>query len=220
MCFSATASLATASLLLAAGAYCVKKSSTKGEHALAMLPIFFSLQQFFEGFIWLHLTDRLSGTPPACLSDGFIFIANVIWPIWVPATVLMLETNNLRRKILWLITSIGAVVSVYLFINIFSGTIIPQIQNHHILYNFYEVSVYPYTKYIYLSVISLALILSSHKWLSVFGLIILATFILTSYIAKENYISVWCFFAAFFSAILCLYYKSKDTKNITSSFTK
>jgi hypothetical protein len=132
----------------------------------------------------------------------------------------MLEKNVSRRKILWGITAIGSVVSIYLLINIFSGTITPKIQNHHILYIFFDVSVHAYTKYVYLGVISLALILSSYKSLSAFGIIVFVTFILTHYFAKENYISVWCFFAAFFSAILCFYYKNKTDTKVTKNITK
>lgn len=210
MCFSATASLVAASALTIAGGYCIKKAQTKGDYVLAVIPLIFALQQLLEGLLWLYLSGKIYGMPPTCLSSGFIFVADVVWPFWVPLAVLMIEKQKIRKKILLGFLIAGSLLSLYLFINVFSGSITPKIKGQHILYNLNDVHLYAQVNYVYLSIIVTSFLTSSHRWVALYGTFVFAAYLLTDYIASETYVSVWCFFAAVLSLILCLHFRQRN----------
>ena len=59
MCFSASASFTAAAFLIPTGGYCVYSAiELKRFHylALALIPIFFGVQQAIEGGVWLSMT--------------------------------------------------------------------------------------------------------------------------------------------------------------------
>jgi hypothetical protein len=57
MCFSAEASFSLSVVLVSAGVYCVKNTTSKNRLLLpvAFIPFFFAIQQFSEGWVWLGL---------------------------------------------------------------------------------------------------------------------------------------------------------------------
>ena len=74
MCFSATASFSAAAILVPAGIYCFKKSTSleKPYWLIALLPLIFGIQQLFEGFVWLALEPG-GGGQTRLPAMGFLF---------------------------------------------------------------------------------------------------------------------------------------------------
>ena len=83
MCFSTTASLTTAAILIPAGLYCIKsaKQLDNPYWAIAMLPFIFGLQQLLEGGVWFSLEN--GNTSNAHLfSLGFVLFSHLFWLGW------------------------------------------------------------------------------------------------------------------------------------------
>lgn len=110
MCFSATASFAAAGGLALVGAATLKERPQPRMAALAATPLFFAAHQGIEGAIWLQLA---SSAPPEALIKTWVFIAEVFWPIYVPAAVLVMTRGRRRRQGLAALLLTGLVVAAH-----------------------------------------------------------------------------------------------------------
>ena len=137
MCFSASASFGLGTALMATGVLTVKRAVTPTQIPFALIPIFFSIQQFVEGFLWLSLTH--SSWQGWHLSATYIFLvfAQVLWPSWVPFSIFLMEENVSRKRILLALTGFGSVVSFYVLFALFNYNINSSIKEHHISYDLY-----------------------------------------------------------------------------------
>ena len=118
MCFSATVSFGASAVIGTMGVIAYKKSTTTPQRVFSMIPIFFSIQQFFEGLIWMNLANPESTFPTSWLTYTFLFFAWIIWPIFIPFTIRLLEQDHVRKKILSLMLLVGTVVSAMLIYNL------------------------------------------------------------------------------------------------------
>lgn len=209
MCFSAPASFISATILGTIGVLTLKQAPNRASYILASFPLFFGIQQLIEGIMWLYLSGVLFDSAPSCLSYMFLFYADVLWPILVPLSVFLIEPHNIRKKIILPFLLIGLGVSIHLFYVINTGIITSEIQGHNIRYHLFNANIFEYIKWIYLFVVTTPFLLSSYKWVVIFGVGVIAAFILTDYFAKETYISVWCFCAAALSSILYLHFRQQ-----------
>ena len=134
MCFSATASFVAGASLLAIGAMTVKRTERRAELPFAAIPLLFGAQQILEGLIWL--TFRFD-TPllNMILTNAYSLFSHVLWPIYVPFAVLVLEPVSWRRKALFAFLAIGIAAGVYLLINMARFPIKSQLVGAHIEYS-------------------------------------------------------------------------------------
>src|SRR5438067_862379 len=99
MCFSAEASFAVGTGLIPVGAYCLYSAIHKKPAAigLALVPVFFGIQQISEGFVWHAIVH---GDPPRLPSLVFLFFALALWPFWFSFSTMLMEQCSSRRWIL------------------------------------------------------------------------------------------------------------------------
>lgn len=203
MCFSASASFAVGAGLLGPGYYAIKRTESRGMLAFACTPILFSFHQIAEGFLWVSLknADFASWYKPALY--GYSFISQPLWPIWVPLTMWLMETDKRRKKILYNFLLLGGASSIYMFYCLINYDISGVVENCHIRYyrdfpflnimrpvNFVTIAVTPF--------------LSTLPYTKLLAAVMMGSLILT-YIFFTNYlISVWCFFAAILSLLIIL----------------
>ena len=88
ICFSATASFASGAVLLAVGSIAVRRAH-KPDYAYAAIPLLFGIQQIIEGGLWLVLAERASSQQ--CLTVGYLGFANILWPIYAPLAIWLME---------------------------------------------------------------------------------------------------------------------------------
>ena len=116
MCFSATASFSAGALLLGIGALTLRWAlATRQRRALpfAAIPMLFAIQQLIEGVIWL--TFRVDAPLlNSVLTHVYSFFSHVLWPVYVPVAVLLMEPNGWRRRALTACIAAGAAVGTYL----------------------------------------------------------------------------------------------------------
>jgi hypothetical protein len=193
MCFSAPASFVAGTALPAAGITTIRMTSKTAEIPFASIPLFFGIQQLLEGMIWLSFGNEL--LPNAALTFIYSFFSHVLWPIFVPFAVGLLETDPRRKKILIAFQIIGLGVGLYLLYYLVKFPITSRVLGKHIVYDsphFYIVEV----------------MVSSNRIIQIFGVMSLVTFVAAYAIHAVTLVSVWCFFAAVLSFIIYFYFRN------------
>ena len=204
MCFSATASFAAGAALLGVGALTVSRVSRPAELPFAMIPGLFAVQQLIEGALWLTFPAQAPHSN-FVLTHAYSFFSHVLWPIYVPIAVLLLEPEAWRRKVLAGIALAGAAVGLYLLYFLITEPIVSQVVNKHIRYDsphFYVAAVV----LLYVLATCVSSFISSCSTIRLFGL---ATFValLAAYAFYAYwFISVWCFLAAALSVIVLVHF--------------
>lgn len=204
MCFSATASFVAGSALSAVGATTIRMTSRRADIPFAMIPLLFGLHQLTEGMIWLSFRSE-SLLPNAALTLVYSLFSHVLWPIFIPFAVGLLETDPLRKKAVAACQFAGAVVGLYLLYVIVQFPVTSRVLENHIAYespHFYRVPLMLF----YLIATCASCLFSSNKVIQTFGALTLATFIAAYAIHAATFFSVWCFFAAILSLIVLYYF--------------
>ena len=99
MCFSASASFIAGAALSAVGVATIRLTARKAELPFATIPLLFGIQQIIEGMIWLSFQGQ-SPLPVRTLILIYSLFSHVVWPMFVPFAVGLLETVPWRRKVL------------------------------------------------------------------------------------------------------------------------
>lgn len=206
MCFSATASFVASGGLAVVGVETLRLASKK-QRAVAAVPLIFAIQQAFEGFQWLALDD---GSVHGCAAYGFAAIALLVWPVYIPLVVYLVDKK--RRKVLRWPLGIGILLALYYAFLLISQPLQLQVIGHSIYYqinNLYGVV----TGIIYLAAICGSLLLSGQRSIRIFGVATFGCVMIAALFFVETFASTWCFFAALLSSLIYLYIKqSKKTK--------
>ncbi len=168
--------------------------------AFAAIPLIFAVHQTIEGAIWLFLNH--GEVVPNALVVAYLLIAQVLWPAYIPATVLLMERR--RRPGLWILLAAGLIVS---------GSLAFILVQHH----YTVTAVADGLRYatdleferrlleLYLLAVVAPLFLSRHLYVIIFGAVTLAGAIVTMLAFYFAAASVWCFFSALASIIVFLH---------------
>ena len=205
MCFSLEASFISGTVLAVVGVVAIKKTHTIPQAMFAGSPLLFSFQQISEGFVWLSITNTEYSSWLKPSATIFLTIAEVIWPIWISLSLLLLEKKKTNKIILIFLFGIGVIVSIYLGVQLLSNRIIVEQTSHHIYYNFGvpETIIQVFSiLYFIAAVLPLFITSINIKKTVPIGLLIFFSY-LVSKIYFENYVlSIWCFFAALISVLV------------------
>jgi len=202
MCFSAQASFGASAVLGIMGMYALRKAKQK-EVFLAVIPLLFGIQQFFEGVVWityahpaLHLTTTIA-------TYSFCFFAFFFWPVWIPTTVLKMETNSAKNPFLYLLVALGSLISSVLVFSMIKNGISTSVSCSHINYDIFLPEIFEFPgAALYCIATIIPLFISSKKWLPLFGLLTLGSVAITYFFYSTYFTSVWCFFAAILSSVI------------------
>ena len=203
MCFSATASFSAGVVLLGLGTLTLKSAKRPRELPFAAIPLLFAIQQLIEGVIWLTFSHEAPQIN-AVMTHVYSFFSHVLWPVYVPVAVLLIEPQGWRRRPLLVIITAAVALSGYLLYILLAYPVISRPTDQHIEYispHFFAAT----TMTIYL-LSTTSPILSTHRMVRVFGVLALLSFAAAYYFYATWFISVWCFFAALLSAIVYLHF--------------
>jgi hypothetical protein len=200
VCFSATASFTAGTALTMAGGLTVRKSRGKAELPLALVPLLFGVQQLTEGVVWLSLRHDLP-TLKSWATYTFSMFSHVLWPIFVPLAILLVETSRPRRKALSAFQVLGLAVGLYLFYFIIRFPVTAHIHRHSIMYD---------SPHFYIGAVLVGYLLatcasglfSSHWCINVFGVLAFVLAIVAYQVSAATFVSVWCFYAAVLSLLV------------------
>jgi len=206
MCFSAAASFAAGGALSVAGGLTLVEVKKKTELPFASIPLLFGVQQAIEGAVWLSFGSPILNT---VATYAYSMFSHVLWPIFVPFSVLMIETDLTRKKILYLFTFVGLGVGLYLLYFIIAEPVTAHIVNNSIAYHSPHLYVYPIMA-LYLVATCGSCLVSSHTMINIFGVVLFISFAIAAWFFIETFFSVWCFFAAILSIIVYWYFQNNS----------
>ena len=205
MCFSAEASFTAAAVLVPAGAITVSRAYRTNRQYLpiAALPLFFGLQQLFEGLVWTG-NALSSDSMVQRYSMAYMFFSWLAWPVWVPFSTYFLEPC--RRRYVYLIFAIlGGMLGATQYLPYFAhdGWLVTKFLPNAISYQgtvlFDFIMQRDLTYAIYLFVVIAPLLTSSNRRAQVFGILISIVVAITYLFFEYAYISVFCFGGALMS---------------------
>ena len=215
MCFSATASFSAGIILLGASVLAVRCARGPREVPLAAIPLLFATQQFVEGVVWLTFSYE-APLLNAAMTHTYSFFSHVLWPVYVPVAVLLIEPPGWRRTTLRGLVVTGAAVAVYFMYMLVAFPVVSRATGQHIEYispHFFSIAVMS----VYLLSTAISPMVSTHRWVKVFGVLALTSFAAAYYFYARWFISVWCLFAAILSLVLCTHLTSGTRRTKASA---
>ena len=210
MCFSATASFSAGTVLLGVGVLTLKSARRPRELPFAAIPLLFAIQQLSEGVIWLTFPYEAPQLNTV-MTHIYQFFSHVLWPMYLPVAVLMLEPKGWHRQALFALVAVGFAVGAYLLYILIAFPVISRPTGQHIEYvspHFYAGVVMT----LYLLSTAISPMLSTHLVVKVFGYLALLSFAAVYYFYAIWFISVWSFFAALLSAVIYLHFVMRTTE--------
>ena len=208
MCFSASASFIAGTSLSVVGVAALKRTEGRTELPFATIPLLFGIQQLTEGVIWLtfsHDAPLLKQTM-TYLYSGF---SHVLWPIYVPFAMGMLEAVRWRKRAIFAFEVAGVAVGLYLLYYMVALPMVAEVIGRHIVYlspHFYLIPV----MVLYLAATCVSCFFSSHGFVRLFGVLVLLSFIVAYVVHFMALVSIWCFFAAILSLLIYLHLRFRD----------
>lgn len=205
MCFSATASFTVAGILTGVGAASMARNSSSSSRVFAAIPFMFAAQQAAEGFVWL----TVSGTGHLWLLrlaiGAYLGFALIVWPMWFPFSLLLVERNHDRRRALAALLAVGAVVSLYACVLLMRWHPAASIAGHSLHYEYVESSdglreLLYLLAYVVATVVPL--FVSSTSLARTIGTTLAVSLLVATLVQRGALTSVWCFFAAVLSGMV------------------
>ncbi len=169
----------------------------------ASIPLFFGIQQIAEGTLWLSLPNPEYILLQKFATFIFVIMAQVLWPIMIPLSVLCLEQDQKRKNILSIFLVLGLLFSLYIGYCLTFYNITPKIENYHIQYyiDFPESFILPaFIAYITATIIPP--FISTVKRVNMLGVSLFLSCLVTLMFFTQYLVSVWCFFAAIISGVI------------------
>ena len=169
----------------------------------------FGLQQLVEGCLWLALPVHAQITP--ALTVAYLLFSNVLWPLYVPLAVWSIEPLARRRRMMLIPAAAGAVIGLFFLTAIVIGPVSSAIEGMHVKYHlphpFHAAAVG-----LYALAACLPPLLSSHKWVRMFGVALIIS-MAAAYAAYSHWFaSVWCFLAALLSILVLVHFLSESRR--------
>ncbi len=146
----------------------------------------------------------------AVMTQLYSFFSHVLWPVYVPVAVLLIEPPGWHRRALFVFVAAGVAVGAYLLSFAVAFPIVSQPVGQHIEYvspHFFAAAAMT----LYLMSTTISPLLSTHRTVKVFGVLALLSFAAAYYFYATWFISVWCFFAALMSAVVYLHFGRRAT---------
>jgi hypothetical protein len=212
MCFSAGASITAGVLLTFAGTETLRKVHKSSQIVFACIPLFFAFQQFSEGVVWLTIPHKEYADLQATATYTFLVMAQFIWPILVPLSVLLMEKNRTRKKVLWSLLIVGVIVSFYYLHGLVVYHAHAEISYMHINYKYKRNFQSPFSNIptaLYLIATLAPVFVSSVKRAYMLGIVTGLSAMVSVIFFTECLISIWCFFAAVVSFVI--YYSIRES---------
>ena len=162
--------------------------------------LLFAIQQISEGILWLVLPSQMYPKTQVSFTYIFLFFAEVVWPVWVPVAILLLEKEKLRQRIQSALVTAGMLVGAYLFFCLIRFPVQANIVGYHVTYTLhFPVSLRNYGIVLYGLATIIPPFFSPIKRMWMLGVAIAISYIVSAIFYEHYILSVWCFFASIIS---------------------
>jgi len=203
--FYAVLNFTLSGALGAIGILTLKKVSAPKEVVFAALPLLFALHQFSEGFVWLGVSHLIEPRALEFAEGVYIFYAQGLLQFLVPLAIWLLESNKMRKQIIFILMIIGGLLTAYTVWGLSIEPTSVSVRENSLAY------VNPWTDnrlvgITYVITTCGSLMLSSSIAIQLFGFLNLVGLTLIYYIKPYAFTSLWCFYAAVVSVLLYYYF--------------
>lgn len=196
MCFSANASFGAGIVISVMAVATIRKVTSRSQLAFAGFPVIFLIQQFAEGFVWLCLTGVHCGGWQSIPIYIFLVCSHVIWPVLIPFSMLLLEDDISRKRVLSGLLTAGLLLSTYHLGLLFLYPVITRIDQHHIQYIIRHGQELRIPANILYGTAAIApFFVSGVKRMWFGGIFLLAAYLVSYLFFRFYVVSVWCYFA-------------------------
>ena len=204
MCFSADAGLAAGVIVGAVGVDALRHVHSRREVPLAALPLLFAAHQLTETFVWWGEGGQV--TPSTGRVAVWLYLAFTFWvlPVLMPLGVMAVEPDERRRRVMAFCAVVGSVVVATYLAAMVAGPVTAEIDGRHIAYSV-PVAHEPLVNAAYVFAGCLPLLVSSHRYVVVFGVANAAAVAALLWLTTTGGISLWCVWAAVASAAIALH---------------
>ena len=205
MCFSAEASFAASGTLAVTGIAVARLPKKKSAIPLSMCPLIFAAHQFIEGILWLEHSGTLPEEYKSTALYAFVFIAFILWPIYIPLCCGLIEKGGFRKNINRLCLLIGIYAGLSALVGVLQHPVDATVVGHSFAY---DIELPPNFLGFYAFAVITPFLISSQKGLVIFGMALTVFCGIALYSATSNtFPSVWCFLAALLSLGLYLHFR-------------
>lgn len=205
--------MATGVITGCAGFAALARNSQKRLVLLCLIPVFFMIQQFAEGFVWFHMGPPFEVTPlSSFFKNLYLFFALSFWPFFLPFAIAVAENDPLRRRICFIFCFFGFLVGSGNFYETLMLDPMPEVLGASLSYD----DGITLKHIIYGVVAVVPIFLSTLPGMLFLGIMGSVSFLLAELFYREAFISVWCFFAALLS-VYFFFIIARVNKNIQNS---
>jgi len=173
----------------------------------ASAPLIFAAQQATEGVVWLTSDGTVHATVHRLAVVAFLGFALIVWPMWLPFSLLLIERSPARSKALAGLFWLGVAAAATAVVLLTRYQPVAVITGHSIRYNraghttgWLEALVL----LAYFSPTILPLFVSTAPLARAIGIALTLSLVLTALIERTALTSIWCFFAAILSGLICV----------------
>jgi hypothetical protein len=207
MCFSVEASFVASGVLAGTGIAISRLPKPRSNFPIALIPAVFATHQLIEGYIWMKQDGPDPNLSLSAAIIGYILIAYVFWPIFIPFAVYRQEGESWRRKWILFCQAAGLIAGLVYLAAIIRNPVGVSVNACSLSYS---ITAPGFLLIPYLVAVSVPFLVCSHRGLVLFGVAVIAACIAAFYLASlPSFPSVWCFFAATLSVCLYVYFSAE-----------
>ena len=203
--YHAIAQFTLSGAIIVIGLMTLAKVSEPKEAPFALLPLFFGLHEFAQGFVWLGMEHLIPPRAAEMAQTYYVFYAKGFLQFWVPLAIWFLEPVRWRKRLVGALAMLGGVLTAYSLWGL-------SLEPAHV-YVMHDALVYetPRTSYLWLGVAYVlttcgSLMLSSSIAIQLYGVLNFIGLSLIFWLRPYAFTSLWCLYAALLSGVLYFYF--------------
>lgn len=202
MCYSSTASFIAATLLLVFGWLSYREARGTRYDVLALFPLFFGVQQGFEGFVWLAIDGVVADVVGSVSAYLFLSFAVVLWPVLFATAAARTERGSESLRIIQYCVGVGVAYAVIAAAVVVLSDVSFAATGGHITYDLVQLSFWEsiVTGAVYTGIAAVPLYFVKDTNFTVVGSMIVGAGVVSRVLAAQWFISIWCFWAAVISS--------------------
>lgn len=177
----------------------------------ALLPAIFAFHTFVSAFVWWGAQGSVSQTVGDIAATVFMFIAFVLFPIWTPISILILEKPGWRRDALLVLAAMGIFSGINYLTQMFEGNSTYVACDWAINYSVDGVT--PVTGGLYLLATIGAMLLSGYRTIFIWGIVNAVGVAFLLWANSKGLPSVWCLWAAVTSWFVAWWLRKLDRRH-------
>jgi hypothetical protein len=205
MCFSATASFTLSGVLGVVGAASIARTTSPTTRLFAAIPLLFGFQQFAEGIVWATMNSPAHVALHEVAVVIFLALALVIWPLWAPLALWMIEPTGIRRRVQRTFFLLGIIIAGVAAHLLLRWEPFAVVAGRSIDYQHAEmgVAIPDFVLLLAYAIPTVAsFLVSTATMVRTIGVTLGISLVLAFIIKQEALTSVWCFFAAVLSVMI------------------